>query len=73
MASECSLTINGDEPVLFLAGMIKQFTVRKWAGRMGWLGRSPACLVASMIGVRKGGMDGGRGGRLQFTYNPARS
>jgi hypothetical protein len=40
MASECSLTITGDEPVFFLAGMIKQFTVRKWAGRMGWLGRS---------------------------------
>ncbi len=52
MASECSLTITGDEPVFFLAGMTKQFTIRKWEGRMGWLGRSPACLVASMIGVR---------------------
>jgi hypothetical protein len=35
MASEGSLTITGDEPVFFLAVMIKQFTVRKWAGRMG--------------------------------------
>jgi hypothetical protein len=73
MASEGSLTITGDEPVFFLAGMIKQFTVRKWAGRMGWLGRSPACLVASMIGMRMYTKGGWMGGRLQFSYNPARS